>query len=234
MVSTLALSSLLSFLSSMPTFPSSSLFNHHCVIITLSWWLNNFTIVIITLSWWIDDFIIIILTRHDDWMTSPLSSLIYYDDWMTSSLSSLLYHDDSMTSSLSSFLRSTWRWCQPYTPCTPTTPPHQQHQQQHYHDDSMTSSLSSFLRSIWRWGRPSSSLRETLLPALWVNTNKHQLYWKDEKIKQQHQYQTIYQPWTDHKNNTTNNNRPGLRGSHWKDSLVLALDLASYACLVHF
>ena len=57
---------------------------------------------------------------------------------------------------------------------------------------------------------------------------------KDENIKQQHQYQTIYQPWTDHKNNTTNNNRPGLRGSHWKDSLVLALDLASYACLVHF
>ena len=45
-----------------------------------------------------------------------------------------------------------------------------------HHDDSMTSSLSSFLFSTWRWGRPSSSLWETLLPALWVNTNKHQLY----------------------------------------------------------
>ena len=39
---------------------------------------------------------------------------------------------------------------------------------------------------------------------------------------------------TDYKNNTNNNNRPGLRGSHWKDSLVLALDLASYACCSSF
>ena len=111
------------FLSSLSPFPPSSLFSHHCVIITLSWWLDNFTIVIITLSWWIDDFIIIILTRHDDWMTSPLSSLIYHDDWMTSSLSSLLYHNDSMTSPLSSLLRYTWRWGQPSTPCTPSNLP---------------------------------------------------------------------------------------------------------------
>ena len=64
-------------------------------------------------------------------------------------VSSLLYHDDWMTLPLSSLL---------------------------HHDNWMMSHLSSLLRSTWRRWRPSSSLWETLLPALEVNTNKHQLY----------------------------------------------------------